>query len=451
MYKYGIIETENRSGKAAKDVVLTWLFEENGTLSIFGAGMLPDYKDGQDRPWQEFADQVTAVVIDDGITSVGARTISGYDKLESVKLPDSMSRIGFRAFADCPLLKTVTAGKPIAHVYSTNVASASRGVLKDDTIYIGMQSFSHTPWIVETFGDFYIHRDVLVEYYGKAAEVEVPKGIREIGVSAFENTTVTAVKLPSTLRVIGAFAFNKTGIRAVELPASVRKVDRYAFAQTEALVSVLISNPDMEVEEKAFWNSAVEAELEPDKDGWNSVYRIESIREGSVGDCKKLQIRRDKKKLVGLTTLNCGKAILKKMSTGGPVMQICVNRETKAVEFVQSFIKDGREYACNTIYPVMKDGVLEIAKEDISYLAKWEMEEMSFIGLWPGEEAASGRSWYQAPKPLKADKDASADQGMRSAGEKRFLKGAEAGGTIELNLLSAWLKANPDCSVTAEE
>ena len=128
MYKYGIIETEAR-GKQNRDVILTWLFEENGTLSIFGAGMLPDYKDGQDRPWQEFADQVSAVVIDDGITAVGARTFAGYEKLESVKLPDSMSRIGFRAFADCPKLKTVTANKPIAHAYSTNVASAASNKL----------------------------------------------------------------------------------------------------------------------------------------------------------------------------------------------------------------------------------------------------------------------------------------------------------------------------------
>ena len=422
MYKYGIIETENR-GKANKDVVLTWLFEENGTLSIFGSGMLPDYKDGQDRPWQEYADQVTAVVIDDGITSVGARTFSGYDKLESVKLPDSMNRIGFRAFADCTALKTVTFNKTVAHVYSTNVASASRGVLREDTVYIGMQSFANTPWIVETFGDFYIHRDVLVEYYGRNAEVEVPKGIREIGISAFENTAVTSVKLPATVRIIGSFAFNKTGIRAIVLPASVRKVERFAFAQTETLESVLIGNPDVELEEKAFWNSAVEEAMDPGKNGWASVYHIESVKEAGMDPYKHLEIRRDKKKLIGLTTLECGKAILKKMGTSGPVMQICVNRETKVVEFVQSFVKDGRDsYASYMMYPCVEDGVIGIDHDNTSYLTKAEMEELSGIGLWP-EEASSGRSWYQAPK------------------------GTAAGVTAELNLLKAWLKKNPGCSV----
>ena len=422
MYKYGIIETENRSGKANKDVILTWLFEENGTLSIFGAGLLPDYKDDQERPWQSYADQITAVVIDDGITSVGARTFSGYEKLESVKLPDSMSRIGFRAFADCPVLKTVTAGKPIAHSYSTNVASAARGVLREDTIYIGMQSFANTPWVVEHFGDFYLHRDVLVEYYGAGGQVTVPQGVREIGTSAFENTAVTVVKLPGTVKVIGAFAFNKTAIRAIELPASVKKVERYAFAQTPALESVLIGNPDVDMDEKAFWQSAAEEAVQPGKNGWNSVYHIESVREAGMDPYKRLEIRRDPKKVIGLTTLDCGKAIVKKLSSGGIVIRICVNRETKVVEFVQSFARDGKEYASCMIYPVMNGGVMEVQKQTTSYLSKAEMEELGGIGLWP-EEASSGRAWYQAPK------------------------GTPAGVDAELSALKFWLRKHPGCSV----
>lgn len=423
MYKYGIIETENRTGKAGKDNVLTWLFEENGTLSIFGAGMLPDYKEEQERPWQEYADQVTSVVIDDGITSIGARTFSGYEKLESVKLPQSMNRIGFRAFADCPRLTKVITDKPVAHVYSTNVASASRGMLKSDTIYIGMKSFDKTPWITETFGAWYIHRDVLVEYYGQESVVEIPRGIREIGVSAFEQTPVTQVKFPDTLRVIGSFAFNQTGLRAVELPASLRKVDRYAFAQTEQLQSVLMGNPDLVLEEKAFWNSAVETEMNPEKGVFESVYHLETLREPGYEPCKKLEIRRDKKKVIGLTTLPCGKAIAKKMTSAGPVFQICANPETKVVNFVQSFVKDGRDqYACYMVKPVLVDGVITAGQEQTSQLAKWELEAMSCIGLWP-EEASSGRSWYQAPK------------------------GTPTGVNAELDLLSCWLKKNSGFTV----
>lgn len=424
MYHYGIIENENRATKASKDIVLTWLFEENGTLSIFGSGMLPDYKDREERPWQEFADQVTAVVVDDGITSIGARTFSGYEKLESVKLPDSMNRIGFQAFAGCGALKTVEAGKPFAHVYSTNMASASRGELREDTIYFGMQSFANTPWIRAAFGDFYIHRDVLVEYYGEAEYVEVPKGIREIGVSAFEGSPITAVKLPNTLRIIDSFAFNKTAITTLELPGSVKKVGRFAFAQTAALESVLIGNEQLELEEKAFWHSAVEEAVDPEQNPWISVYHIESIRESGMEPCRRLEVRRDKKKLVGLTTLDCPKAILKKMTTGGPVMRLRVNENTKTVEFVQSFVKDGKNsYAVYRVYPTAVDGELEILSDSTDYLTKADMEELNSDGLWP--EAGCGWYWYQAPK------------------------GTTSGAGIELTLLRAWLVQHPGYAVAA--
>lgn len=458
MYKYGIIESEAR-GKQNRDVVLTWLFEENGTLSIFGAGMLPDYKDGQDRPWQEFADQVSAVVIDDGITTVGARTFSGYERLESVKLPDSMSRIGFRAFADCPNLKTVTANKPIAHAYSTNVASASRGVLREDTIYMGLKSFERTPWVHETFGDFYIHRDVLVEYYGKGGEVVVPERIREIGISAFEGSAVTHVKLPASVRVISAFAFNNTPLKAIALPAAVRKVERYAFGQTTELESVLVGNKDLVIESLAFWKSAVEEDIVlnkkdrvllakqdktpddpeaalplreravwkdavkvnaiPGADEWESVYHIDSVREAGMEPWKRLEIRRDKKKLIGLTCVDCGKAIIKKMASGGPVMMVCVHPERKTVEFVQTFVKDGRSsFAAYQLVPCADGEDIGIARENTSYLPKADMEEMSCIGLRP-EEASSGRSWYQAAK------------------------GTSAGADSCLALLRAWMRKNP--------
>lgn len=458
MYKYGIIETENRGGRANRDVILTWLFEEDGTLSIFGAGMLPDYRDGQDRPWQEYADQVTAVVIDDGITTIGARTFADYQKLERVKLPASLKRIGFRAFAGCTALTAVDCPKPIVHVNTTQIGSASRGVLREDSVYMSMQSFARTPWVTGTYGDFYIYRDVLVEYYGSDAHVTVPEGIRQIGKSAFETTPVTEVTLPGSLKVIESFAFNGTGLTAIELPASVRKVERYAFAQTEKLESVLVGNGAAVLESMAFWKSAVEAQvilnktdnsllaklerendamliLEdtevwkdavkrdviPGEDGWISVYHIESVREAAMDPFKRMEIRRDNKYQIGVTYVEYGAAVMKKLSNGGPVIRIRLNEERKTVEYVQSFVKDGKDtYAAYRMYPAMNDGVLSVGRDSTSYLTKAEMLQLSGDGLWAG---TAGFAWYQAPK------------------------GTPAGVDAELNALSAWLRRHPEYTI----
>lgn len=473
MYKYGIIETENR-GKANKDVVLTWLFEDNGTLSIFGAGMLPDYKEDQDRPWQEYADQIRALVVDDGITTIGARTFCGYEKLESVKLPGTVGRIGFRAFAGCTSLKTVTTPRTVAHINSTNISGNARSVLRDDTVYMGMQSFAGAPWVAQTYGDFYIHQGVLVEYYGAGGEVTVPAGVREIGTSAFEGSAVTAVKLPNTLKVIGAFAFNKTPLQAIELPASVGKVARYAFAQTEHMSSVLVGNPWAVIESMAFWNSAVEEEVTlskkdrsaiakaqrlvekaevngsgltaaqvaeaeeakialvertfwkeaqkantvPEHNEWTSVYTVESVREAGVEPCKRLEVRRDPKRLIGLTALKAGEAVIKKLSSGGPVIRIRLNEEQKTVHFVQSFAKEGKDtFDAYLMYPCADGEEIAVQREKNTSLTKAELLALDGDGLRAGE---TGCAWYQAPR------------------------GTALGVSAEMTLLRAWLAKHPE-------
>ena len=143
MYKYGIIETEAR-GKQNRDVVLTWLFEENGTLSIFGAGMLPDYKDGQDRPWQEYADQVTALVVDDGITTIGEGAFKYCDAMTAIALPSSVTAIETAAFYSAMSLAAI---------------DIPEGVLR-----IGDEAF--------------LHCDTLTR-------VDLPKGLQELGRGVF--------------------------------------------------------------------------------------------------------------------------------------------------------------------------------------------------------------------------------------------------------------------------
>ena len=51
---------------------LTWEFDaDTGTLSVHGEGPMRDYS-GEAPEWEPYKDQIIAVTLDDGITSVGA-------------------------------------------------------------------------------------------------------------------------------------------------------------------------------------------------------------------------------------------------------------------------------------------------------------------------------------------------------------------------------------------
>ena len=87
-----------------------WIFE-NGTLTIWGTGKIYDsnYNEvgGSDAPWAGFAEKITALVIEDGITGIGQMNFWGLSKLQSIAFPDSLTFIGNWAFWGCESLETV--------------------------------------------------------------------------------------------------------------------------------------------------------------------------------------------------------------------------------------------------------------------------------------------------------------------------------------------------------
>ena len=101
-------EPESRLlGKGTCGNDITWSLAEDGVLTLRGSGRMSDYEEGK-APWAELADQITALDIGCGITSVGSRSFSGCTALDTaVVLPDTVKRIGSSAFAGCTALPSI--------------------------------------------------------------------------------------------------------------------------------------------------------------------------------------------------------------------------------------------------------------------------------------------------------------------------------------------------------
>ena len=50
---------------------LTWSLDETGTMTISGTGAMTDFAAGSDVPWESLRDDITSVVVEDGVTNVG--------------------------------------------------------------------------------------------------------------------------------------------------------------------------------------------------------------------------------------------------------------------------------------------------------------------------------------------------------------------------------------------
>jgi hypothetical protein len=122
---------------------LTWKFS-GGVLTISGTGEMEVYT--STAPWAYYADRVTKVVIEDGVTTISYKAFFEFTALEKVVLGSGLKRIGGQAFRGCKELEKVD--------------------LPDGLEYIGDFSFMDCK---------------------KLQTVVIPASVKQIDVNAFKN------------------------------------------------------------------------------------------------------------------------------------------------------------------------------------------------------------------------------------------------------------------------
>ena len=95
---------------------LSWSVDDNGVLTISGNTPMDNYfsePQARTAPWGK---DVTAVVIKDGVKSIGNYAFYNCQKLKSITIPDSVTCIGDWAFEGCISLTTITLPDSITEI-----------------------------------------------------------------------------------------------------------------------------------------------------------------------------------------------------------------------------------------------------------------------------------------------------------------------------------------------
>lgn len=187
---------------------LTWLLDGAGNLTISGTGDMYDYgyfdpNNTVDAPWGK---DIKKVTINEGVTSIGRSAFGNCQNLNSITIPDSVTRIGSGSFS-------LTG-------YYNNASNWENGVL-----YIGK-------WLITT------------KNYEMAVDYRIKNGTIGIADDAFgSNTKLTSVTIPDSVRTIGnsAFYYN-TKLTSVIIPGSVSIISDSAFRHCSSLTSVTIQD-----------------------------------------------------------------------------------------------------------------------------------------------------------------------------------------------------------------
>ena len=147
-------------------------------------------------------------------TSIANSAFNNCDKLTSVTIPDSVTKIGINAFRNCTKLTSVTIPNSVTKIEQATFYDCS-----------GLTS------------------------------VTIPNSVTEIGIGAFQNCTkLTSVTIPNSVTKIEQTTFyNCSALTSITIPNSVTKIDDYVFYNCSALTSITIPNSVTSITYSAFY------------------------------------------------------------------------------------------------------------------------------------------------------------------------------------------------------
>ena len=290
---------------------LTWSMDGSGTLTISGTGEMTNYSLDDVAPWE--ANEVKAVIIEDGVTSIGDFAFNKCIELSNITLSDSVTTIGEQAFRNCRRLTQVTISKKVTSIgdraflgcqkltsvdvdYDNQYYSSTDGILfnKDKTTLIlfpnakSVQEYS-VPEEVTHIADR--------AFYGcQMNKITIGQSVESIGLKAFGGNIVT-IDIDSNNTYYSSLdgnLFNKDKTLLIRysagktattytVPNSVTTVGEYAFFDSIYLESVVFGKNVEIIEESIFENCEALTSV--------TIYeKIAQISNWAFSECPQLKI-----------------------------------------------------------------------------------------------------------------------------------------------------------------
>lgn len=304
------------SGSCGENVTYTFV-EETGTLTISGSGAMTDYNYSVNAPWLAYSSQISYIVIEEGITSVGSHAFSAYNyngprltNVVSVSLPNSLTSIGYSAFYGCTSLVKIAFPNALTTIGASAFCGCSSiisltipdGVtsIADNTFNScsGMMSIS-LPESLASIGEhaFYgcsglteLIIPSTVTYIGSGAfescsnitSIDIPDGVSTINSASFQYCSkLTDIKIPIAVTSIGDYALYGCNLESITIPDGVNTIGKYAFSGCN-FTTISIPNSVKNIEDGAF-NSCRQLEEVYLPDG------LTTIKASSFNGCRNLK------------------------------------------------------------------------------------------------------------------------------------------------------------------
>lgn len=208
-------ETSGKSGKTS------WNYA-NGVLTVSGSGVMSDYAYDNLPPWYEYRNDITKVVIGNGVTYIGEAAFYDCSNLKTVNMSNSVKSIGSIAFLECVNLESINLSsglKTIKHGAFKSCLSLKTIILPD-----GLETIEY-----EAFFDC-----------GSLKTIVIPSSVKQMGSSVFAHCdSLLQVTVDAKVDTLPSWTFyGCESLKNVTLSSSIKEIGDNSFYNCENLQNV---------------------------------------------------------------------------------------------------------------------------------------------------------------------------------------------------------------------
>ena len=235
-------------GATGNEANVTWVLDDNGTLTISGIGAMADYADASSVPWNGSVGAIRKVMIED-VTNIGAYAFSDCTNLNSVTIPTKVTKIGDDAFKNCTNLTDVYYAGTQGDWNGVNKGNENGCLTNASISYCicgATGNEANVKWALDDNGTLTISGSGAMADYGlfmnrepwdasiaAIKTVVIANGVTNVGAFAFYNcTSLASVTIPNSVESIGGGAFwGCSKLQSVTIPDSVETIGSSSFTR----------------------------------------------------------------------------------------------------------------------------------------------------------------------------------------------------------------------------
>ncbi len=205
----------------------TWsLNTSTGRLTISGTGAMTNWAISNNRPpwYDSYREQITSVVINSGVTTIGKYAFCGCTNLTSVTIPNTVTTIYDYAFEEDAKLTSITIPNSVTYIgyYAFWLCSGLRTVTMSNK--------------VKTI------QGAAFNGCSSLKSITLPNTVTTLGIGVFKNCYgLTSVNIPTGLTALPEYTFEGCiALTSISIPANIKTIGTDVFKNINALRDVYV-------------------------------------------------------------------------------------------------------------------------------------------------------------------------------------------------------------------